>query len=263
MRMFLDDEKYIPLKWDGKYTDLERRYFYKEIDIDRFPQTIEKIRFYHEHLDKLPRLALYDLSGEFDDYCIIRSPFIKGKTLKDMLLENIDYRSKIALLKELGLFLGKISKSYPSLGFAFGDVHEENFLFDSQGIIGIDYENLSSDRYPWFSGPYSFYADPEIKKLDKYGYGKYKLITKASSDSDLYCFIIMIINTIAGRNMCGISKKHFFKYLEFLDNLGFDSHLLEAFSSIYSKDHVIDPTPFLDTITISGNRSNYFSQYKR
>ena len=93
-----------------------------------------------------------------------------------------------------------------------------------------------------------------IFQLSDYNISKYELddfdIIKPSIETDIYCYIMMILKSISGLNDIYLySVDRYRKYLDELENIGFDINLLNSFNSIYDDyTNNIDPLPYLDTL---------------
>ena len=109
-------------------------------------------------------------------------------------------------------------------------------------------------------GRLNFYVAYNINLRDFKKYGRLdNFIGEASYQTDLLCFIMMIIETISNNEkIVNISLDDFFKYLDYLDKLGFNSELLNVFSYIYddSKPN-ISPLPYLDYLKETNKNMTY------
>ncbi len=148
--------------------------------------------------------------------------------------------TKIDLLKKISNVLTKMEnvRKYNSVNdFYIGDIHEENIMVDcNKNIKVIDLDsckilnNLSSPtRY--------------LQSLKRKGiiiHNKYdvdtinKDIIRPNEQTDYYCLIILLLNTLYQDNITKLDMKDFYLYLEFLKSIGINKHLLDCFNNLYT-----------------------------
>lgn len=160
---------------------------------------------------------------------------------------NIPLDFKIKLLKQLGTILQKIKNANPKLNLAYGDVHEDNFIFNGETLYGIDTDGIRINNNPGRVN--FFFSSPIMYQSKKYPFGR-DYYAAASTDTDLFCFIMMILKIVSNENeIYRISLDDYKRYLDYLASIGFDTKLLECFASIYDPNiDNIDPTPYLDSL---------------
>ncbi len=163
---------------------------------------------------------------------------------------------KIEILKQIGTILKRINEADKTA--AYGDVHEDNFLVDigsakkidvsSIRTYGIDTESVRLYDSPGLTNFY-LVGNSNIRYLDKYQADSSGII-RADYNTDLFCFIMMVLSVISGDELFYlIDIDEYKKYLDYLDKLGFDSNLLNSLLTIYDKDKDnISPLPYLGTI---------------
>lgn len=161
--------------------------------------------------------------------------------------KNVDINKKIDILKQIGNILKKIRNSNPKYNVAFSDVHSDNFMVSNDKVYGIDTTGMKICDIKGVVNNYIF-------QLSDYNISKYELddfdIIKPSVETDIYCYIMMILKSISGLNDIYLySVDRYRKYLDELENIGFDINLLNSFNSIYDDyTNNIDPLPYLDTL---------------
>lgn len=184
-------------------------------------------------------------------------PFVDGVTLKTFLnSDSFSLSSKIDYLKQVGIILEKmdsIRKFSDLRNFYLNDIHESNFMIDFNNsklnVIDLDGCKMCSS----FSFPSRFLNSRGLfNNVNKYNvesdlrHGAYVM---ANRDSDLYCYIIMILNFLYGCDINNIDINSYYEYLRYLSYIGIDDRLLNSFSKIISYGDNINPYEFLDSLT--------------
>ena len=100
-----------------------------------------------------------------------------------------------------------------------------------------------------FCSKYLSRMNPSISDLP----GKYKLSNFRCSgdiipnkDTDLYCYIITVLNTLFGRETHRLPLETFYDYLEYLRRIGVSTELIDIISDIYSNKSNTNPKELLD-----------------
>lgn len=184
-------------------------------------------------------------------------PYVSGTNLKLLLYdEYVSHDDKIKYLKMVGALLLKLEKlnQGSNLNVHLNDLHEANFIItydEALKVIDLDSSVICDAKaFPSkYLSPFSLAAScrkyEEIDEEHAFSY------IKPSLDTDLYCYIIMIINYIIGVpkfNICDI--KSYKDLLTKFSKSGFDKELVEIFSLILSENnHNINPVSYLDLIT--------------
>ena len=179
-------------------------------------------------------------------------PEIKNSTNLGIILKDpkIDKDKKMELLRKVGELLKKTQNlDKYGINFYFNDVHEFNFLVDNdtQDIYAIDLDSSSfSKDHPLCS--YYMITNPNIHQLQN----KYKITPEKLSypdhNADLFCYTMMVINTIADYKVSKLSMEEYYLYLEYLRNLGFGENLINAFISVYTNADNKNVSDFFDEI---------------
>jgi len=85
--------------------------------------------------------------------------------------------------------------------------------------------------------------------------GKYNVVdtdlsyVEADENTDIYFYIITILNYLYGSNINNISIDAFYHYLNYLEHIGFNHELIDYFSRIVNNKKNENPINLLDTIT--------------
>lgn len=186
---------------------------------------------------------------------------------------NTPINIKIAILKQIGKLLERIKDSDKRFDAAFADVHADNFM-----IIGEPYKNLynpanieikacdtESMKILDSKGTINFYlyGNSNLENINKYNANEFGIINP-NSNTDLYCFIMMVMEIISRDNLIySLSIDEYKRYIDYLDKLGFNGDLLNSLASVYdnTKDN-ISPVPYLDYIAKANSESSMLSFYK-
>ncbi|MDY4236427.1 MAG: hypothetical protein SOX86_00230 [Bacilli bacterium] len=185
-------------------------------------------------------------------------PKIEGVNLSTILKnKNLTIEEKIYYLKKIGELLhqlDQIRKYTPFNDFYLNDIHESNFIVNlyKKSITAVDLDSSRVYSKATFASRYltPFALLNNVKD-------KYKIIDETSSNlgyveadrnTDLYCYIIMILNYLYGENVNNLSLTDFYDYLEYLENIGIDKELTEIFKTIVSNKDNENPYDLLDTL---------------
>jgi len=146
---------------------------------------------------------------------------------------NIDLKDKLNILKNYMKVLDKVHKQ-PN--FFIGDIHEDNFLVNNNGDIKIiDLDSCKIGNNNPFAAKY-LNTNRNIEKMTQ----KYSLfndsIYNQNINTDIFCYIIMLLNTISGININKLSLDEFYEYLNYLSSIGYDTEVLKQFSTIYTNE---------------------------
>lgn len=181
-------------------------------------------------------------------------PYIKENINLVLILQHkdIEIKEKIKYLKMIGNILKRLSKiKIMGEGFYLGDLHEGNFIWDFDNemlrVVDLDSSKIAGS-YPFPSKYLQINKTIARKELEKKYNKNYKGEYLPSVNTDLFCYITIILNTIGAGKITNLKYDEFYNYLAHLIDNGFTYNLVDAFSSIYQAYDTIDPTNFLDEI---------------
>ena len=224
--------------------------------------------------NKLYTLEILDLNRKYlpenlciPDYLTIVGGVVEGFTMPKieginfsttLKNKNITIEEKIYYLKKIGELLHQleqIRKYTPFNDFYLNDIHESNFIVNpyKKTITAVD---LDSSRVCSKANFASRYLTP-LALLNNVK-DKYKIIednssslgyVEADSNTDLYCYIIMILNYLYGENINNLNLEDFYNYLTYLEKIGINKELIEIFKNIVSNKDNENPYDLLDTLT--------------
>ena len=195
--------------------------------------------------------------------------YIKGINLS-VILNNPDitYEEKIHYLKSIGRILEQMQniRKYTNLNnFYLGDIHEDNFLVerDKQEIYIVDLDSCKIAGNKSFPGRYLTNSS-----LIKYNNTKYQTLSqtddladyKIDENTDIYCYIIMILNYLYDGRVDRLSLDKFYDFINYLEDIKVNIELIECFNKIVVGGKNINPCNYLDTLTpkqVAGARRLY------
>lgn len=184
-------------------------------------------------------------------------PYIDGTTLKT-LLDNDNYPNeiKITYLKKIGSILEDMKSIRNNTflrHFYLNDIHESNFMVDyitgDLCVIDLDGCKINASfsfpaRYLTSTGLFNntkkYNIEPDLR------HGAYVM---ANRDSDLYCYIIIILNFLYHGYINNMDITEYYNYLNYLRDIGVHRELVDTFYRIVSYGDNINPMDYLDSLT--------------
>lgn len=244
-----------------------RKMVIKKIDPIRCDEVISKVLFLNRYKNLMPSnfvipefLVLLDNK---DLYMAI--DYINGNNLGDVLKDkNINIRDKKIYLSYIGNTLEEMRhmRENPLLSdFCLGDLHEDNFIVSNKKLYTIDLDDIKIDSISPIVSYLQVGSLFSYLHTDKYiieDYNPYFVKYKVDYNTDMYCYIMVILNFLYGDNVNNMDMEEFYCYLDYLDRLGIDGSLLKCFNSIYSDFDNINPMNYIDSLT-----SNQFYRAKK
>ena len=145
----------------------------------------------------------------------------------------------------------KIRENTDLRHFYLNDLHESNFMvnFDTKDLCVIDLDSCKISNNFCFPSRYltknGLLNNVSKYNIDNYRHGSYVL---ANKDSDMYCYIILILNYLFGENINNISLNTFYDYLNYLEFVGIEEGLINCFRRIVSYGENVNPSEYLSTL---------------
>lgn len=237
-----------------------RKMVLKKIDPIRCDEVISKVLFLNRYKNLMPSnfvipefLVLLDNK---DLYMAI--DYINGNNLGDVLKDkNINIRDKKIYLSYIGNTLEEMRhmRENPLLSdFCLGDLHEDNFIVSNKKLYTIDLDDAKIDSISPIASYLQVGSLFSYLHTDKYiieDYNPYFVKYKVDYNTDMYCYIMVILNFLYGDNVNNMDIEEFYCYLDYLYKIGIDSSLLECFNSISSSDDNINPMNYIDSLTFN------------
>lgn len=189
---------------------------------------------------------------------------IESENLETLLSSySVSAENKIKYLYQIGEILEKIKKvrTYTSIKtFYLNDIHEHNFIVESKtdNVRVVDIDSCK------INGNYTFgsrYLTPMsiLSKIPKYKQEENGIcggFYTPSEDTELYCYIIIILNTLYGGQINKLSLEELYMYLDYLSSIGVNLELLNIFEKITSNSHNENPYELLKSLIPIMPRAN-------
>lgn len=194
----------------------------------------------------IPDTLIYT-KGELKGFSMQR---VQGLTLDSVLKSNsFSFKDKLSFLKNIGIILSKLNDVRRSGENVFiNDLHSSNILVSNQGIRIIDLDSArvnDSVSFPArYLTPFSMVRDVDkyVKSNNRFGY------IEADQNSDLYCYSIILLNFIFGKNISGIKVNDFYEILNFLESCGINRDLIYSFDLLIKNENNVNPYPFVESL---------------
>lgn len=185
-------------------------------------------------------------------------PFVEGINLATVLRNpKVSVDEQIYYLRKIGQLLEQlrnIRQYTPLKDFYLNDLHESNFIVNPNnrdiGAIDLDSSKIGANGvYPSrYASPYSLVQHlPNKYKVNESGRcGGYIL---PDDNSEIYCYIMTILNYLFGGNIFRLNIEDFYTYINYLDRIGIDKELLTIMEKIVYNCPNVNPEPYLETLT--------------
>ena len=145
--------------------------------------------------------------------------------------EKISYSKKIELLEKVGKLVHKTTNLKQD--FFFGDLHEFNFIVDKDDKIhAVDLDSSTINDNTQIESKYLL-LDYKIRHIKKYHslYG----VPLPDKNSDIYCYNMMIINTLSNMKTQWLKYEDYYNYIEYLSSIGVKDSIIEPLSKMYTE----------------------------
>jgi len=218
--------------------------------------TISALDFYKEYLPTnfcIPNCIL----SVNNNYEAFGTSFVEGNNLSTILNNrNINTKEHLLYLKKIGEILQQLKniRDNTSLKDIFlNDLHESNFIVNKHNgeLTVIDLDSCKIENNDIFPArrltPFSLLNNVE---------GKYNINISDNSlgyvepdeNTDIYCYIITILNYLYGKNVNNMTKQEFYEYLNYLEHIKLDKNLITMFYKILTNEQNENPLNYLDSI---------------
>ena len=170
-----------------------------------------------------------------------------GKLLNE---EEVPLDIKLSYLKKLGKIISDVERiDNESFKMQFGDLNEFNFIIDQQDevkAVDLDSAYLGQDKPANMA--YYLLKNQYISDLKE----KYKTTSNGiiipTDNSDLYCYNMILLNTLSKEDMFKKDISIYYMYLNHLKDVGIDKELIKIFNKIYLPIDNENPRKLLDQI---------------
>ena len=163
-------------------------------------------------------------------------PLIENhKNLGNVINDDIEIKEKLKYLKKVGNIIQKVQHiDDESFRMQFGDLNEFNFIIDNNDEVkAIDLDSAYVGQDEPSNSAYYLLKNKYIAMVKE----KYKTTSNGiiipSDNTDLYCYNMMILNTLANEPMYKKDISVYYSYLNHLEDIGIDKELIKCFSNIY------------------------------
>lgn len=185
-----------------------------------------------------------------------------GAILND---HSIPLSEKIPYLIQLGQIVDKVERiEGETFRFQFGDLNEFNFVIDEEDkvhAVDLDSAYLGQDE-PSNMAYYLLKNKYLAGFKDKYKTTNSGIIIP-SDNSDLYCLNMIILNTLAKKDIFKEEIDVYNMYINYLSELGLPRELIGAFTSIYLPVDNINTTYALKKLDPNIEKAADFKVFKK
>ena len=227
----------------------------------------------HIFANKLYTLEMLDNNKEYlpssfyipDYLCTVENkvigftvPKIDGINLSLILKDkNIHCKDQIYYLKKIGDILNQlhnIRKYTPLKDLYINDLHESNFIIDDYNrelkVIDLDSCKIGSNK-PFaarFLTPFSIINGVNKYKINEDQHSNGYMV--ADSNTDLYCYNMIILNYLYGNHLGNFNIDNFYDYLNYLESIGVNKELINCFNKLLTDSKNENPVNYLDSLTV-------------
>lgn len=198
---------------------------------------------------------LLAVSGKIEAFT---NPYVEGPNLSTILHDkNVNPKEQLYYLKKIGEILQQmknIRKYTPLKDIYLNDLHESNFIVNpnNRQLTVVDLDSCKIGTNDPFQS--RFLTSKALLNNVK---NKYKINDTdtsmghviADENSDIYCYIITILNYLYGSNLNSISINEFYEYMNYLEYIKFDKNLINCFEKILTSGKNENPLNYIDLIT--------------
>lgn len=226
--------------------------------------TVISLINYNDILSRLDVILPEKLATINSDLVGFTMPYIDSINFQVVLNDkNIQDSKKIEYFKQIGnLFehMKDIRKYTELKDFYLNDVHEGNFIVSktTDKVMAVDLDSCKINNNKPFPAKY---LTPSIE----FGYLEQKYLPYdrehmgffvPDENTDMYCYSVMLLNYFYGGNILKISLEEYYKYLQYLKDIGFPTALVDIFSKLYSLANNENPLVYLDELPKDHCKSN-------
>ncbi len=185
-----------------------------------------------------------------------------GKLLNN---ETISLETKLPYITQLGSIVDKVERiTNESFRMQFGDLNEFNFIIDRNNKVkSVDLDSAYLGQDEPSNTAYYLLKNKYITALkDKYKTTKNNIIIP-TDNSDLYCYNMIVLNTLAKEDIFKVDIPTYYMYLNHLKDIGIDKELIKIFERIYLPNNNRNPKDLLKNINPSSETEMDFKTFKR
>lgn len=237
-------------------------YLYKKMNLgySSFDNKVNTINYLLDNKDiiNIDELVLpidiFYLNRDTGDI-IIKEKFINNINFRYVLTSSLySFDEKIEYFKQIGLILDKMKDIRDNTSikdFYLCDLYTDNFILntDTNRINVIDMDSCKINGNNNCSSYYLF-DNNVIDNIKKYKKKELSWFTEyeINENTDILCYIIMLISFISGCDINKIDINEFNNYMDYLVNVGLSNQLVSVLARIYSNDDNTNPYLLLDEL---------------
>lgn len=237
-------------------------YLYKKMNLgySSFDNKVNTINYLLDNKDiiNIDELVLpidiFYLNRDTGDI-VIKEKFINNINFRYVLTSSLySFDEKIEYFKQIGLILDKMKDVRDNTNikdFYLCDLYTDNFILntDTNRINVIDMDSCKINGNNNCSSYYLF-ENNVIDSVKKYKKKELSWFTEyeINENTDILCYIIMLISFISGCDINKININEFNNYMDYLVNFGLSNQLVSVLARIYSNDDNINPYLLLDEL---------------
>ena len=180
-------------------------------------------------------------------------PMIPSHRNLGMVINNskVPLAIKLKYLEQMGNIIDKVQRvDDEHFQFQFGDLNEFNFIIDKEDKVkAIDLDSSYLGVGEPLNMAYYLLKNKYVQSLpDKYKSTDSGIIIP-SNNTDLYCYNMILLNALSNENIYRYDIETYYKYYNYIKELGLPSALLEAFHNIYIPKDNTNPKDVLKEIS--------------
>ena len=237
-------------------------YLYKKMNLgySSFDNKVNTINYLLDNKDiiNIDELVLpidiFYLNRDTGDI-VIKEKFINNINFRYVLTSSLySFDEKIEYFKQIGLILDKMKNVRDNTNikdFYLCDLYTDNFILntDTNRINVIDMDSCKINGNNNCSSYYLF-ENNVIDSVKKYKKKELSWFTEyeINENTDILCYIIMLISFISGCDINKININEFNNYMDYLVNFGLSNQLVSILARIYSNDDNVNPYLLLDEL---------------
>ena len=167
-----------------------------------------------------------------------------------LLNDKIPLKEKLSYLKQLGTIIDNVQRvEEESFKMYFGDLNEFNFILDKGNHLrAIDLDSAYIGQDLPCNEAYYLLKNKYLHKVkEKYHINSQNIVIP-NEESDLYCYNMIILDTIAKTSMFKKNIDVYYEYLNYLDGIGVSKNLLDIFSDIYLPKKNSNPKEYIEEL---------------
>lgn len=168
---------------------------------------------------------------------------------------SISKERKMKYLYQIGEILEQMEKvrKYTNVtDFYLNDLHENNFVVDllTDKIKVVDIDSCKINGNYTFASKY-LTEKSLISLIRKYDHEPNQICGGSfipNYNTEIYCYVMIILNTLYGGGVHRISIQEFYNYLDYLELIGMDKKLIHTIEKVLTNGQNENPYKLLNSI---------------